>query len=79
MTIDNNLAFYLVDDGDKNGGMFLAAGYQNFIEWQNNFINLIISKNSMSGILNSYVSQLEQEIDIQDATKDEILKIDDNI
>ena len=33
----------------------------------------------MNGILNSYVSQLEQEINIQEATKDEIININDKI
>ena len=76
MTIDNKLCFFLVDDGDQDGGMFLAAAYQNLIDWQNAFINIIISKNTMNGILNSYVPLLEQEIDIQDAEKEEIINID---
>ena len=78
MTKDNTLNYFLVDDGDKEGGMFLAAAYQNFIIWQNNFINEIISKNEIKGILNSYVSKLKQEILIQDATKDEIINISEN-
>ena len=78
MKLDNKLCYFLVDDGDKEGGMFLAAAYQHLIEWQNAFINIIIGKNNMNGILNSYVSQLEQEIDIQDATKEEIINIDGN-
>ena len=77
MKIDNALCYFLVDDGDKDGGMFLASAYQHLIEWQNLFINEIISKNEMKGILNSYVSQLEQEINIEDATSDEIINIDD--
>ena len=77
MKIDNALCYFLVDDGDKDGGMFLASAYQHLIEWQNLFINEIISKNSMKGILNSYVSQLEQEINIEEATKDEIINIDE--
>ena len=79
MSIDKKLAYFLVDDGDKDGGMFLAAAYQHLIEWQNAFINVIISKNNMNGILNSYVPLLEQEIDIQDANKEEIINIDDKI
>ena len=79
MTIDNNLSFFLVDDGDQDGGMFLAAAYQNLIEWQNAFINLIISKNNMNGLLNSYVPLLEQEIDIQEAGKEEIINLDAKI
>ncbi len=79
LSIDNALCYFLADDGDKEGGMFLAAAYQNYIIWQNNFINEIISKNDIKGILNSYVSKLEQEVLVQDATKDEIINIDDNI
>jgi len=78
MKIENPLCNFLVDDGDKDGGMFLASAYENFIEWQNLFINEIISKNTMKGILNSYVSQLEQEINVEDATKEEIVNIDEN-
>ena len=70
MNIDNKLSYFLVDDGDKDGGMFLASAYQHLIEWQNAFINSIISKNNINGILNNYIPLLEQEIDIQDATKD---------
>jgi len=58
--------------------MFLASAYQHLIEWQNLFINEVISKNSMKGILKSFVSQLEQEINIEDATKEEILNISEN-
>ena len=79
MKLENALCYFLVDDGDKEGGMFLASAYQNFIEWQNLFINDIISKNGTKGILNSYVSQLEQEIEVEEATKEEIVNLDDSI
>ena len=78
LDINNYLCYFLVDDGDKEGGMFLASAYSNFIDWQNQFIDDIISKNGMSGILNSYVSQLEKEINVQDATESEIINIDDD-
>ena len=77
--INNTLNYFLVDDGDKEGGMFLASAYSNFIDWQNQFIDEIISKNNMKGILNSYVSQLEKQVNVQDATESEILNIDDEI
>ena len=35
MKIDNSLCYFLMDDGDKEGGMFLASAYENFIKWQN--------------------------------------------
>ena len=78
MSIENPICYFLVDDGDKDGGMFLASAYQNFIEWQNKFINDITSKNNIKGILNSYVSQLEQEIYVQDSNKEEIINIDES-
>ena len=79
MTIDLPLCFFLVDDGDKDGGMFLASAYQHLIDWQNNFIDIIIGNNRLKGIHNSYVSQLEQEVEIQNATKDEIIDIDEKV
>jgi hypothetical protein len=79
MKCENLLCDFLVDDGDKEGGMFLAAAYQYLIECQNNFIDNVISKNNIQGVLNSYISQLEQKINIQDATANEIINIDDNI
>jgi len=79
MTVDKPLCYFLCDDGDIEGGMFLAAAYQNFICWQNNFIKQIISNNELNGILNSYVPKLKQEIFIQDATMDEIININDNV
>ena len=78
LTIDNYLCYFLVDDGDKDGGMFLASAYENFIQWQNQFIDDIIDKNNLGGILNSYISQLEIEINIQEAEENEIINIDDN-
>jgi len=78
ISINNPVSNFLVDDGDKYGGLFLASAYENMIEWQNQFIDVIISKNNTSGILNSYIYQLEKEINIQDATEDEIVNINDN-
>jgi len=79
MNIDLPLCYFLADDGDKDGGMFLASAYQNFISWQNSFIDVIIGNNKLSGIHNSYVSQLDQEVFVQDAGNEEIINIDKNI
>ena len=78
MNIEKYLSYFLVDVGDNDGGMFLASAYLNYIDWQNKFINDIVSKNKIKGILNSYVSQLQQEILIQDSTDEEILNIDED-
>lgn len=79
MNINLPLRYFLVDDGAKNGGMFLASAYQHFIEWQNNFIDIIIGNNRLKGIHNSYISQLEQEVNVQEAINEEIIILDDNI
>ena len=79
MNVDLPLSDFLVDDGEINGGMFLASAYENMIFWQNNLLNLIIEKNKINGPLNQYISGLEQTIDIQEASSDEILNIDENI
>ena len=79
MKINNSLSYFLVDDGDIEGGMFLASAYEKFISWQNEIIDNIINNNKISGILNSYVSQLEREIEIQDTVESEIIKIDENV
>ena len=79
ISLDNPLCHFLVDDGDIEGGMFLASAYENFISWQNMFIDYIISNNNFGGILNSYVSQLTTEINVQDAVESEIINIDENI
>ena len=79
MKIDNLLCYFLVDDGDIDGGMFLASAYEKFITWQNGIIDNIINNNNISGILNSYVSQLEKEIEIQNADESEIINIDENV
>jgi hypothetical protein len=79
MSTDLPICYFLVDDGDKEGGMFLASAYQHLIEWQNTFIDIIIGNNRLKGIHNSYVSQLDQEVNIQDATNDEIVNIDEKL
>ena len=77
--LDNLLCYFLVDDGDMDGGMFLAAIYEKFISWQNQIIDNVIANNKMAGILNSYVPQLEREINIQDANESDIINIDEKI
>ena len=44
---------------------------------QDKIINIIIDKNRENGILNSYIPQLEKEISIQDATKSDIIYINE--
>lgn len=73
------IKLFLKYDVDKEGKIVLAATNENLIICQKKIIDYIIFNNNMNGILNSYyISQLDKEIDIPDATEDEI-KIDDNV
>ena len=80
INIDENFSLYyfLIDNGEWRGGMFLSSIYEHMIDYQNQFLNLIIDNNKINGTLNEYVSQLEKDVNIQDATSDEILNVDNN-
>ena len=80
LTINENteLNYFLVDDGELGGGMYLSSAYTNFIDWQNKFISFILNNTKQDSILYCYISQLNQEIYVQDATNEEILKFNDD-
>ena len=78
LNLDNSLSYFLVDIGDKDGGIFLASAYEHLIEWQNRIINIIIEKYKNNGIFNYYIPQLEKKISIQDATENDIININEN-
>ena len=69
------IAFVLNDDGEVSYGMYLAAAYQKFINWQNSFLNNIIENISQSGVLHYFKDQLKKEIYAQDATNTEIVNL----
>ena len=73
---------FLVDDGEIEKGMYLAGGYEQFIKWQNEFLNPIIralDKNK-NGILYYFNENLKHKIDVQKASENEIIikKFPDN-
>ena len=74
---DTPLSYFLVDNGELGKGMYLAAAYQNFIDWQNRFLDSLIEPNKQIGILHHYVRNLEKKIDVQNAKKNDILDFDD--
>ena len=79
LTINENteLNYFLVDDGELGGGMYLSSAYSNFIDWQNKFISFILENITQDSILFCHSEQLKQEIYIQDATYEEVLKLGD--
>ena len=78
ITTEHTLNYFLPDDGELGGGMYLTSGYTHFISLQNGFINNIINSIGPNSLLKSYFLQLNQEIKIQDATEGDIVKINES-
>ena len=75
----NTLNFYLPDDGELGGGMYLASAYSNFIEWQNKFISLILDNINQDSSLYCYAEQLSEEIYVQEAKEENVVNINKKI
>ena len=71
-----SLAFFLNDNGEIGKGMYIAAAYQNFIDWQNKFLDGLIEPLRQNGILHHFVKNMEKTIDVQKARKNEVLNFD---
>ena len=78
ISTEHSLNYFLPDDGELGGGMYLASAYKYFISLQNGFINNLINFIGPNSLLKSYLSQLNQEIKIQEATEGDLVKINEN-
>ncbi len=72
---EDKLIYFLNDINEKGYGMYLAAGYQNFINWQNEFLQYIIDNCANKNYLNCYLENLEKRIPIHEATSNQILRL----
>ena len=73
---NKSVAHFLNDNGEICKGMYIAAGYQFFIDCQNSFLNNLIGPLKQSGILHHFVKNMEKTIDVQRAKKNEVLNFD---
>ena len=74
---DDYLSYFLNDISEFGFGMYLSAASQNFIEWQNSFLNNIIENNlSPEYKLHKYVNNLNKKIGINEADDKQILIIE---
>ena len=73
---DDQLAYFLNDINENDYGMYIAAGYDNFIKWQNDFLEPIIKNGKNNKSLYYYIKILEKKIPIQEANKNQILQIE---
>ena len=79
ITMNHTLIHFLPDDGELYGGMYLASAYKNLIDWQNSFVKLVIDSIGPNSLLRSYLSQLNQEIPIQEANEEDVVNINEDI
>ena len=79
ITLDENksLDYFLNDNAEVGKGMYIASAYQNFISWQNNFLNKLIDSLKNGGILHHYVDNLKKTIDVQNAKKNDVLNFEE--
>jgi hypothetical protein len=71
---DDKLIFFLNDNTELYYGMYLSSACQNFIEWQNTFLQPIVNANTkFDGILNNYVNAINRKIPVQEAKHDQIV------
>ena len=73
----DSLSYFLNDDGELGHGMYLAAACQNFISWQNSFLQPIIDSVIHNGILHYYVNNLQKRIPVQTAKINQTLLLED--
>ena len=73
---NKSLAHFLNDDGELFKGMYIASAYQNFIDWQNKFLDGLIEPLLQNGILHHFIKNMGKSIDVQDAKKIESLNFD---
>ena len=73
----DQLVYFLNDDGELGYGMYLAAAGQNFITWQNSFLQPIIDNVAQNGILHHFVKSMQRKIPVQSAKISQSLLIED--
>ena len=72
-TENDKLINFLNDDGELGYGIYLAAAYQCFINWQNNFLRPIIDSEIQNKSLNYYIDNLKNKVPVQEANNEAIL------
>ena len=71
---NSSLGTILLDDSEP--GYYLSSIFKKLIEYQNLFLDNIINSNSQNGLLYCFVKQLNNEIMVQDANFNEIVRLD---
>ena len=70
------IIYFLNDNCEEGNGMYIASACQNFISWQNDFLQKIINANICDGILNCYINNIKRKIPVQNAKAGQIILIE---
>ena len=74
---NDKLIYFLNDCNELGNGMYLAAACQNFITWQNDFLQSILDSARFYGNLHYYIENMKKKIPVQEANPNQILSFDD--
>ena len=77
LSANDELIYFLNDDGELGNGMYLAAACQNFISWQNTFLQPLLDSVAQNGILHCFTNSMSRKIPVQSAKINQILLIED--
>jgi hypothetical protein len=72
---EDTISFILNDDGELGNGMYIASAYQNFIDWQNQFLNGIINNIKNESPLYYLIEKINKPIISQEAQSNEIANL----
>ena len=72
---NDKLAYFLNDVNEEGNGMYIASAYQNFINWQNQFLQSIIDIGKDKKYLDFYIEELEKKIPIYEASSNQALSL----
>ena len=75
ISTEDPIAFVLNDNGELGYGMYIAAAYAQFIEYQNSFLKAVLTNINLSE-LRYFKEQIEKEISCQKATNLEVVSFD---
>ena len=75
----DKLIYFLNDNGENEGGIYIAAAYSKFIEWQNNIVKVIIDSYNNRENIPKNIYYLKKKIPIQNASSEQLLLFDKKI
>ena len=71
----DTLVYFLNDTNEVGNGMYIASAYQNFIKWQNQFLQSIIDIGKGKKYIDFYIEELKKTIPIYEASSNQALTL----